>query len=168
MIIRSVGSDDHRYSRRMSTMLNKKTHSYDTIEDIDSHTHTYPADITDDSIRIRGTKTKLSDRTIPLSSELKTLIESIPKVNERVFPYTYECIRKHFNSVVSCLPFDLTLKDLRHTFGTRCIESGVSLKAVQKWLGHSNYKTTESIYIHVLNEFEQQEMAKLKLKKCEN
>jgi len=120
-------------------------------------------DITEDSLRIRGTKTKLSDRTIPLSSELKHLLDSIPRVDERIFPYTYERIRKHFDNIVARLPFDLTLKDLRHTFGTRCIESGVSLKAVQKWMGHSTYKTTETIYIHVLNEFEQKEMAKLKI-----
>src|SRR6185503_912431 len=35
--------------------------------------------------------------------------------------------------------------DLRHTFGTRMAAAGAPLRAIQEWLGHSDYRTT-SIY----------------------
>ena len=33
--------------------------------------------------------------------------------------------------------------DLRHTFGTRMAAAGAPLRAIQEWLGHSSYQTTE-------------------------
>lgn len=33
--------------------------------------------------------------------------------------------------------------DLRHTFGTHCASAGVSLRTLQEWMGHRDYKTTE-------------------------
>lgn len=35
--------------------------------------------------------------------------------------------------------------DLRHTFGTRMASAGAPLRAVQEWMGHSDYRTT-SLY----------------------
>ena len=35
--------------------------------------------------------------------------------------------------------------DLRHTFGTQMAAAGAPLRAVQEWMGHSDYRTT-SIY----------------------
>ena len=42
---------------------------------------------------------------------------------------------------------------LRHTFATRCIERGVSVKALQRLLGHANIATTLDIYVHVSDEY---------------
>ena len=36
----------------------------------------------------------------------------------------------------------LRFHDLRHTFGTRMAAAGAPLRALQEWLGHSDYKTT--------------------------
>lgn len=55
------------------------------------------------------------------------------------------------------------LHDLRHTFATRCIESGVSMKVVQTWLGHARLDTTASIYTHLLPDFIQSESEKIKI-----
>ncbi|MDR1093075.1 MAG: tyrosine-type recombinase/integrase [Clostridiales bacterium] len=41
------------------------------------------------------------------------------------------------------------LHSLRHTFATRCLESGISLKVVQQWLGHSAFEVTAQIPIHM-------------------
>jgi integrase len=32
--------------------------------------------------------------------------------------------------------------DLRHTFGTRMAAAGAPLRAIQEWMGHSDYRTT--------------------------
>jgi integrase len=40
----------------------------------------------------------------------------------------------------------LRFHDLRHTFATMALESGVSPRQVASWLGHSSVNTTLSIY----------------------
>lgn len=120
------------------------------------------SDISADTIRIKGTKTSHADRVLPLSDDLRKLLDSIPKDGELLFPYSYRTVLNRFNYFIRPkLSFDMTIKDLRHTFGTRCIECGVSMKTVQKWLGHSNYGTTANIYSHITTDFEREEIKKL-------
>lgn len=38
---------------------------------------------------------------------------------------------------------------IRHTFATRCFESGIDPKVVQQLMGHAHYSTTAEIYTHV-------------------
>lgn len=40
----------------------------------------------------------------------------------------------------------ITVHDLRHTFATLALESGVSPRTVQSWLGHASLTTTLNIY----------------------
>jgi len=47
------------------------------------------------------------------------------------------------------LPDDLTVYSLRHTFGTRLLEEGESLKVVSALLGHEDIATTGNIYSHL-------------------
>lgn len=49
----------------------------------------------------------------------------------------------------------------RHTFATRCFESGIHPKTVQKYLGHASLSMTMDLYTHVLEEYQQEEMQKL-------
>ena len=37
---------------------------------------------------------------------------------------------------------------LRHTFATRCIETGFDVKALSEILGHGSVKTTMDLYVH--------------------
>ena len=37
---------------------------------------------------------------------------------------------------------DVRFHDLRHTFGTRMAAAGVSLRTLQEWMGHRDFKTT--------------------------
>jgi integrase len=115
----------------------------------------------EDSFRINGTKTETSDRWLPMFPEIKKLFDSIPRKGKFMFPFQYAIFRKHFNAIRERLIIkNITLKDLRHTFGTRCLESGVNIKTVSKWLGHSNIQTTERIYLHITQAFEREEIAR--------
>lgn len=52
---------------------------------------------------------------------------------------------------------------LRHTFATRCYESGINILVISKLLGHSSVEMTTSIYTHVLDENIAKEIEKLEL-----
>lgn len=41
---------------------------------------------------------------------------------------------------------DFSCHSLRHTFTTRCIEAGINVKVLQRWLGHDDITTTLNIY----------------------
>lgn len=51
----------------------------------------------------------------------------------------------------------------RHTFSTRCFESGISPKTVQNYLGHATLSMTMDLYTHVLEEHKQEEIDKLEI-----
>ena len=49
----------------------------------------------------------------------------------------------------------------RHTFATRCFESSIQPKTVQKYLGHATLQMTMDLYTHVLENHLTDEMEKL-------
>lgn len=105
------------------------------------------------TIHIRGTKTDLSDRFIPIFPQIKNLLTEIKKQDKYVLPRIY--INVPYKNLKEILP-NHKLHDLRHTFATRALEKGIPMKIVQEWLGHSNYNTTANIYSHVTNDTSQQ------------
>ena len=52
----------------------------------------------------------------------------------------------------------------RHTFATRCIESGIQPRTVQEYLGHATLEMTMSLYVSVLDNQKKSEMEKLNVK----
>ena len=46
----------------------------------------------------------------------------------------------------------ITTHVLRHTFATRAMEARVPTKMISSWMGHSQTKVTENIYLHILPE----------------
>ena len=61
-----------------------------------------------------------------------------------------------------------TAHTLRHTFATRALEAGVSLKVVSGLLGHSSVRTTGDFYTHVLPESTQNAVKQMEMYLLEN
>ncbi len=56
---------------------------------------------------------------------------------------------------------DFTFHALRHTFATRCIESGFDIKSLSEILGHANVNTTLQRYVHPSMEIKKEQMNRL-------
>lgn len=54
----------------------------------------------------------------------------------------------------------ITVHELRHTFATRCLESGIDMKTLQTLLGHADYSLTANTYSHVLRQTQNNQMLK--------
>mgnify|MGYP000165797370 CR=1 FL=1 len=56
---------------------------------------------------------------------------------------------------------DISTHSLRHTFGTRCIESGMAPVVVQKLMGHKDIGVTLNTYTSVFDKFKEHEIDKV-------
>ena len=127
-------------------------------------------------ILIRGTKTADSLRYIILTEPVKAILEEQRKQNERdknykgrgrlhkssdsiVFPFSAERISRMFKTVCP----NHHLHDLRHTFVTRCAESGVNVNVCQQLVGHKTADMTVNVYTHVMDEFKRREALKFNI-----
>lgn len=81
-------------------------------------------------------------RIVPMIPEMRNFLEKI-KVKQLDSPNksvmrVFEC-QKSLNTACKNLEIArITHHDLRHLFATRCIESGVDIPTVSRWLGHKD------------------------------
>lgn len=114
---------------------------------------------------ITSAKTDNSIRIIPLNKVIldclckhrntqcndKFVLTNSSKVMDtRTFYYNYKKILKKLEMK------DYKFHILRHTFATRCCYLGFDIKSLSEVLGHSNVKTTLSIYVHSNLEYKRQ------------
>lgn len=107
-----------------------------------------------ESLVIDRPKTPASVRCVPICSRLMGVLRAYAGgtgyvisggqdfLNPRTFEYRYHKLLK-----TSGVP-QINYHALRHTFATRCIESGVDVKSLSEMLGHSDVSTTLNTYVH--------------------
>lgn len=120
--------------------------------------------------RIGEPKTKNSVRDVPLTQEaveiLKNQKEKLKSLKVRPIEFkdsvflcrdgtptknsTYDTKLFYYCDKAGIPRFSMHV--LRHTFATRCIESGMRPKTLQMILGHSNIGITMNLYVHVTDD----------------
>ena len=128
------------------------------------------------------TKTKSSERTIPLLPGVAAMLKSLRHKaavialppDAYVFksgtnnPLSGSDVRRKFRRLLRRAGFDETdikslhIHCLRHTFATRGLERGIELKVMQELLGHSSLTLTADLYTHVLPNKKMTSIMKLK------
>lgn len=163
------------YGLRRSEALDLK---WDAV-DFDRNTITIKHTVTECSVdgklilvRQDRTKTKSSTRTLPLVSAVRDRLLELraeQEENRRLCGKSY--IREYAGYicvneigglikpgyVTNCFGKLLTetglrkirFHDLRHSCASLLLSSGVPMKQIQEWLGHSDFSTTANIYSHL-------------------
>ncbi len=103
-------------------------------------------------------------REIPLNKAMREVLLSVPRhiksdyvfCNQEGRPYTD--IRRSFNSALKKAGIeDFTFHDLRHTFASHMVMSGIDINTLKEILGHSTITMTQR-YAHLAPSFKQRSM----------
>jgi integrase len=92
--------------------------------------------------RLHFRKAKRGEYDIPLFAQLRELLEKIRtekpgNPSDKILPTA--SLARVLGSTCQALGLPhLSHHDLRHIFATRCIESGVDIPTVSRWLGHKD------------------------------
>jgi len=124
-------------------------------------------------LHIRGTKTKNSDRYVPIPDELYGVIKGVKpfepispnrnnkKHSKSSYIRLYEHLKRDMNISMGCKTYrnalipPLLLADdfvpycFRHTYCTDLCKAGIDVRIAQKLMGHANISVTADIYTHV-------------------
>lgn len=102
-------------------------------------------------------KTSISSREVPLTEDVVRILKRITAdlcddcflLTGSTKPLEPQTIRVHYANTLATLGIPKQkFHGLRHTFATRCVESGCDIKTLSALLGHSNVSTTLNLYVH--------------------
>ena len=105
-------------------------------------------------INIYNTKNH-KDNLIPISNNLKDCLN-----NFQEFTMSYQQLHYKLNK------YNVTAHQFRHTFITRCFESGLDSFTIMRLVNHTSLQTTKN-YIHLQNNFLINEVNKIKLEQLQ-
>lgn len=120
-------------------------------------------------ILISHPKTESSSRFVPLPSFITGLLDECRRETDMFLitgtrcpmePRVYLDKYKKILKKAGLEPF--TFHSLRHTFATRCVETGFDTKSLSEILGHANVSTTLQNYVHPSFESKKEQMERLK------
>ncbi len=116
-------------------------------------------------------KSVCSIRDIPLTSDMMKVFEQFfLNMPDNAYLLTGDCerfiepdtMRYHFSKILkACGLRQIKFHALRHSFATRCIESGVDVKTLSEILGHENVNITLNRYVHSSVDLKRASMEKL-------
>lgn len=121
------------------------------------------------------TKTYAGNRTLPIPEFLRPIFEEQLKyANENlhnlIFTSNNSYIRTSsvnqelkgiFKNELKVNYKDISTHCLRHTYGTRCVEAGMTAVVLQRLMGHKDVTVTLNTYTSVFNKFKEDEMKKV-------
>jgi integrase len=115
--------------------------------------------VTSAGIRVMDGKTDAAARLVPLSPRAKGILEarqSLAKGSPYVFPsptsksgHLMTLKKPHYRACREAGLKRFPIYTWRHTFGTRCAESGVDRYTLARWMGHSSPSITDRYYVHI-------------------
>ena len=113
------------------------------------------------------TKTYSGTRDVPMLPQIRHIFSTnqnegliFTKNDKLIAPTT---INEHFKKICKSADINTPVNThmLRHTFATRCIESGMSAVVLSKILGHKNIEVTLNTYTSVFNKYKNDEVDKV-------
>ena len=129
-------------------------------------------------LHVKGEKTETSNRRVPINDDLKALLTRIrerrikaavhsedgkPLLAPTDSVFRISEAQKSIDRACTALGIErVTHHDLRHLFATTCIECGVDIPTVSRWLGHSDGGALAmKTYGHLRQEHSQSEARKV-------
>lgn len=163
------------YGLRRSEVLGLKWDAFDFDNKTITIKHTVTIGRIDGKRQIYSkdrTKNKSSYRTLPLIDDIADRLLEFKGQQEyfkKAFGKSYynkdkeyvfvkpdgkltrpDYVSEHFKNLLKNLGLrHIRFHDLRHSCASLLLAKGIPMKAIQEWLGHSNFSTTANIYAHL-------------------
>jgi integrase len=85
-----------------------------------------------------------NDMLLDIRKEAQSIINSMPRVDDRIFPYNRDVISRHFTDACKILGIeDLHFHDLRHEGISRLFEMGLTIPQAAQVSGHRSWQSLQ-------------------------